>query len=784
MTDPLERTWSASYNSAGLLRTVTDPAAATNPPPYNGPLQTLDYNSTRDLQLVTQRALDSETTAYQVDLVGRVISVTSPMGATSTINKYDDKDEVLQETDPNGYLTNYTYDWNGDVTSLTDPKGNTTTWNWTPPSTVPNWNVKECDPSQNCALYLVENTGSILDRYTDKRGVVDSFDYDTLDRMTAAHYDANGQLGGTVNDTFAYDTADRMIGITHPASATSCTGSDGNNYTDSFVYDFMDDVQLSCTPEGQVINGFDGIGMRGSMVVNHALTMTYTWDDANELTAIGPFASFTYSADDQRQTLSVLNGVGSTVTTNYSYDPASERLSGLTYASTQNPSLGNLNYSYDADGRVIGKSGSFAILSLPFASGQPALYASTNQIQTWTNGVSPMVDANRSLKTDPVSGLSYSWDAKDKLLSAGNDSYQYDAGGRRESVTSGGSTTSYLYDGTTPVEIQVTGSSPSTTNVVAAPGSNEILVSGSKGGGVPLHDALGSVLGWVGPSGSLTSQNTYDPFGNFTTSGSPPTGYGNVYGMAGIEYDPSGLYNANARYYSPALQRFISEDPERGKVNLFSYAGNNAITGSDVSGRGFSFSFCASGDCGGGGSGADPGSSVPIVDIAQLIFNFLESSSSSSGPPTYFISQHEHQGGLDAKSTGTNGNRDIYTVRGNVLLVQMDEDGGDEEEEGGMPLGIGQGRPVVVPSGGMTLNVENYGRLFLPGGEEGTPTHTGKGNTFAYGKIQVRIMRPVTKGRYQHPNGYVVFEDQAGNPINPNTGERASKAPWHYELLP
>ncbi|MGH7815261.1 MAG: RHS repeat-associated core domain-containing protein [Candidatus Binataceae bacterium] len=59
-------------------------------------------------------------------------------------------------------------------------------------------------------------------------------------------------------------------------------------------------------------------------------------------------------------------------------------------------------------------------------------------------------------------------------------------------------------------------------------------------------------------------------------SGTAPSGYGNVYGMAGMELDPTGLHHAGARYYNPGLRRFISEDPDRGKPNLFSYAGDSS----------------------------------------------------------------------------------------------------------------------------------------------------------------------------------------------------------------
>jgi hypothetical protein len=64
---------------------------------------------------------------------------------------------------------------------------------------------------------------------------------------------------------------------------------------------------------------------------------------------------------------------------------------------------------------------------------------------------------------------------------------------------------------------------------------------------VAVHDALGSTMGLVNASGVMQSQFTYDPYGNFTVTGTPVFGYGKMFGMAGIEFDPTGLYHAGAR---------------------------------------------------------------------------------------------------------------------------------------------------------------------------------------------------------------------------------------------
>jgi RHS repeat-associated protein len=59
-------------------------------------------------------------------------------------------------------------------------------------------------------------------------------------------------------------------------------------------------------------------------------------------------------------------------------------------------------------------------------------------------------------------------------------------------------------------------------------------------------------------TGVVKTTYTYDPFGNVTISGEASD---NPFQYTGRENDGTGLYYYRARYYSPELQRFISEDP-------------------------------------------------------------------------------------------------------------------------------------------------------------------------------------------------------------------------------
>lgn len=72
----------------------------------------------------------------------------------------------------------------------------------------------------------------------------------------------------------------------------------------------------------------------------------------------------------------------------------------------------------------------------------------------------------------------------------------------------------------------------------------------------------------------MQTQYTYGAFGGTSATG---TGSGNPAQYTGRENDGTGLYYYRARYYSPGLQRFVSEDPigfAAGDSNLYAYVGN------------------------------------------------------------------------------------------------------------------------------------------------------------------------------------------------------------------
>ena len=138
-----------------------------------------------------------------------------------------------------------------------------------------------------------------------------------------------------------------------------------------------------------------------------------------------------------------------------------------------------------------------------------------------------------------------------------------------------GVTTDYLYDGFNAVqETQGNQVDPILTGL----GIDERFARDDGGTrSYFLTDALGSTVALANAGGTLLQRYQYDPYGNVSTTG----GASNPYQYTGRENDGTGLYYYRARYYSPALGRFISEDPAGfagGQDNFYAYVDGNPLS--------------------------------------------------------------------------------------------------------------------------------------------------------------------------------------------------------------
>ena len=457
--------------------------------------------------------------------------------------------------------------------------------------------------------------------------------------------------------------------------------------------DGLDDLTEEQTPQGAVTYTYDLAGRRLSMAAASQATVKYAWDNASRLIGITQGTAsvgFSYDAANRRTQLTLPNGM----VLAYSYDNDSH-VTGMTWnlGTTQ---LGNLTYGYDADGRVTVKGGSFAQVNLPAAATGNTFNA--DNAMTAFNGAALTYDANGNLTSDGT--YTYTWDARGHLSTlAGTNvaAYQYDAFGRRTQNTLNGLMTQYLYDGLNPVE-EFDGTSPPnpTATMLTGLGIDRIFPAHRLEGTLSyLTDMLGSTMALADSSGALDTTYTYDPFGNVTVNGADT----NPYQFTGRENDDTGLYYYRARYYSPTLQRFVSQDPigfRAGDPDLYGYVKEYPISASDPLGlSGYFLRFFV--DI---GAGFEVGTNPDGTWFATVDFGFGEDV--AAGYDANATSPGYGQNGPSSCSIGSFAGAGVHI--GALDLGLGGETGTDFGQNGAAPYS--SSGPSATVSGPLTSGVE------------------------------------------------------------------------------
>ena len=119
-------------------------------------------------------------------------------------------------------------------------------------------------------------------------------------------------------------------------------------------------------------------------------------------------------------------------------------------------------------------------------------------------------------------------------------------------------------------------------------------------------DGLGSVVAEVDPNGNMTCGRAYGVYGSTRSqTGAPTSKHGFVGQLGHPTEDASGLVYMRARWYDPAMGRFLSEDPVKHGGNWFSYADDDPTGVCDRDGR--------------MGSPLPPGRGIPWKDVGTWL---------------------------------------------------------------------------------------------------------------------------------------------------------------------
>ncbi len=332
---------------------------------------------------------------------------------------------------------------------------------------------------------------------------------------------------------------------------------------------------------------YDEIGRRLKLSATGQTDVTYTYDKNSRLkTVTQGTQTVTLAYDDagRRTSLTYPNGV----VTSYGYHNANRLLS---IDHIKSPTtIEALTYLNDAAGNRIKLTRANAAASLiPQAVTNTAFDAANEQTQFSSASPNLVYDNNGNLTsfTDGAGTTTYTWNARNQLTAISGPSlsasFVYDGLGRRKSKTINSSTTGFWYDGE-DVLAELAGTTPTATYIRSLSIDEPFIRKQSGGDELFQTDALGSALALTDSTGSSGTTYTQEPFGKTTKTGTST----NTFQYTGREQDQTGLFYYRARYYSPILQRFITEDPieySSGDLNLYAYVINRPTAFVDPSGE-------------------------------------------------------------------------------------------------------------------------------------------------------------------------------------------------------
>ena len=550
-TDPLNRSVTQNYDADGMPTTTLAPLGRTSSVAYQ-----IGVGLPR---LTTQTNPLSHTSLTEVDAAGQTRFVTNRRGQVFEL-RYDALGRVLKTIQPGGRTLTAAYGWNatGRTSSLTEPSTQTTALQY------------------NKRGQIITRTGP--------------------DATTSYNYDASGNLltatEGAAVLTRTYETTRDAV--------SSYTNAAGDQI--SYTYDANGNLSTLTYPGGKIVSyGYDS---------SDRLVKVTDW--AGRVTRCG------YDLSGRQVWLQRPNGT----LRRMAYDAAGQQTL-FTEVRKNGAPIASQSWRYDVGGRAVQRTRNPSAVAFTPPT-YAAAYHPDNRLNTLTPGGSSAVtvasDLDGNITSVPLWELtrswqtaSLTWDARNRLTAittpSGYVSYRYDAEGNliyRSQNSLSSFTNRYTVDPTSRLSQQLIEHRPDGSKVFYIFGGGLLYeenfnASNVSQGTRSYHfDQVGSTVALTDDSGAVTGRLEYTAYGVTShTSGTVDTKF-RYNGQYGVQTDlTTGLLQMRARWYSPGLGRFLSEDPAgfSGGMNWYVYADGNPISLSDP------FGLCADRNSCTGGTG-------------------------------------------------------------------------------------------------------------------------------------------------------------------------------------
>jgi len=593
---PLSRTLGLGYNNLGQVSSVVDPLGTQTVFTYDG-----QGNPT---QIAMHTGGDQRNTTLGYSPAGYVQSMTDPIGRSASYG-YDSMGRVTTETLPGNRTTSYQYDVAGNLVSLTPPSKPAHRFEYNALGLVSAYVPPAVAGSGDTRTSYDYNKAQQLTRTVRPDGKVIGYGYDTAGRLTTI----TETRGSTI---YAYSSASGLL--------SKVTSPDKIVLDYDYNKEFLTTLTWSGPIGGKVSFTYDDNYRRKSSTVNNN-TVNFAYDADGGLINAGNL-SLSYSPTSGLLSATTLN----TITDNRSYNAFGELTSYI--AKTGNTSLYEINHTFDKLGRIASKTETIGGNTSTYAYGYDEAGRLAEVRQNGNLVESYTYDANGNRLTG-TGGATGTYDAQDRLLSYGNNTYVYSANGELQSANRGGQNTSYSYDtagnlisvtlpNNTQIHYLIDGQNRRVGKkvngvltqgflyesqlrpVAELDGAGAVVarfVYGTKAN-VPeymvkgnttyriLTDRLGSVRLVVNAStGAIAQRMDYDAWGKVLQDSNP--GF-QPFGFVGGVYDAqTGLVRFGVRDYDAEVGRWIAKDPIRFKgkdTNFYGYVADDPVNKKDISG--------------------------------------------------------------------------------------------------------------------------------------------------------------------------------------------------------
>lgn len=586
------------YDADGNRTAIVEP---------DGTRTEFSYNAAR--QLTAIHYADSSTQSQNYDALGRVTAITDELGRT-THYEYDALGRLATVTlpapapgEPNP-VARYTYDAAGNKLTQTDPLGRTATFRYDELNRL----VEHTLPGGQREHFTYDAVGN-LRTHTNFNAETITYTYDARNRLTQMQ------------------TPDETIAFTYTPTGRRAAVTDGRGTT-SYAYDDLDRLIRLTQPAGVIDYTYDANGNLAS-ITSPAGSVSYEYNALNALTRIVEPGNVTQYGYDRLGNLRRISSGG--ITSDFNFN-SRRHLTSVAHRAADGALLESFAYSLAPSGRrdgVIEADGSMVAYSYD------ALDRLTREVRTGAvpYGIQYEYDlaSNRTRMVDGGTVTHYTYDINDRLLTAGDFTFTYDANGNTMSMSDGVSTLSYGWDVHNRLASVSDGAAVTTYGYDAD--GNRVLQSGPGGEIAYLIDALngtgyaqvleerdsangllahytygadlhtskrggetrtllydgGLNTRLLAENGAVSDRYTYDAFGNLRGAAGNTA---NSYRFAGEHFDSAvGSTYLRARWYQPQTGRFLSRDPFGGfatdplSQHKYLYAHATPVNANDPSGH-------------------------------------------------------------------------------------------------------------------------------------------------------------------------------------------------------